>query len=104
MKWIVAIMICLLPACATAEWLTCDVAQTPVTSVEVEVTKDGVVTLYPGVYIIDGLRAKILDVINFTSGTYTFRAHWAEGEWWSDWSTPATFSKPGKAGNFKIVK
>jgi len=95
-------------ACWSNPYLVCDPPDPAwnITQCEVEVTRNNVTTVYPGICGIDPADPtafRLLDLAPEPGGQYTFRARWANGAgWWSDWSDPLNAVKAGKSGNIRI--
>ena len=80
-------------------FLASDPSSMAITQVEVEITFGGITTVVPGIYLVEGLNAKLLDLVGRPIGQYRFRVRWADiNNWWSDYSDPFDAGKPGKAG------
>lgn len=109
MKKFFAVLAMLL-VCVTGAYASPFIATAPsesnISMVEIEVTKDGSVALYPGTFTVSGADILIFDLAPLTgNGSYTFRARWADAVgWWSDWSDPFTAIRVGRPGTFKIKR
>ncbi len=103
-------LIALVPAAFPAPFIGCDyVALDTGTTSEVEVTlAGGTATVYAGTVQVMGTSPnqyiRLLDLGNFTSGKYTFRARFLDASGWpGDWSAPlSNAGKPAVPGNVKI--
>lgn len=107
MKFILALILVLIPAVAFADFLACDVVTgfAPTQS-KVEVTPPtGPAVVVNGIVTVSGANVKLLDLAPYTvSGAYKFRAKWADATgWWSDFSPFLLPNKPPTAGGLTIV-